>query len=607
MFLKDIDTIELNKIVKIVERLENKKSTLPSLKMTFLSNITVNIMLPYLKYLCYQEKLRPIISLSNYNTIMQDTINSNSQLYQFEPDIILICLKMEILSKKLSLEFASINPADVKKEVKRILEFVDTALNNIRKNSNATIFLHNFEIPTNPDLGIFDYQHKSCQINTFRSMNLELIDIIKRYKDVYIIDIELLKSKFGYSNFFDNRYWFLAKSPYSAKAFKLIAKEYIKFIKAIKGKNKKCLILDCDNTLWGGLIGEDGINNIQIGNDYPGCAYKEFQQSILNLYHRGVMLALCSKNNKKDVVEVFNNHPDMILKKEHFIIMKINWKDKVQNIKDIAQDLNIGTDSLVFVDDSNFEINLVNQILPEVSVLHLPGDFTLYSKLLSSSGLFDSLNFSEEDKTRNRMYKEDLNRKKVINDFPATNLEDYYKYLEMVLEIKSADDFSIPRIAQLTQRTNQFNLVTKKYQETEIKAIIESGNADIYYLKLKDRFGESGIVGVAILVYKDKDCIINTFLLSCRILGRGVEDAFLKFCIDSAISKEYKRIIGLYKPTKKNSFVKDFYQNHMFEPISINNESKDYIFYTEKNSFDYPDFFKKIITPNLETKGRSPG
>jgi len=211
------------------------------------------------------------------------------------------------------------------------------------------------------------------------------------------VDLDLMQSYVGYRNFIDTRYWHIGKAPYSREALMLIAKEYMKFARASLGRNRKCLVIDCDNTLWGGIIGEDGIDGIKLGRTYPGSAYLEFQQSILDLYNRGVILAISSKNNKDDILEVLNNHPDMALNEEHFAIIKADWNDKVSNIKEIAEDLNIGLDSMVFVDDSDFETNMVNEYLPEVKVVTLPKDPTVYRDTLNSYGFFDSLVVSEED------------------------------------------------------------------------------------------------------------------------------------------------------------------------------------------------------------------
>ena len=259
---------------------------------------------------------------------------------------------------------------------------------------------------------------------------------------------------------------------------------------------------------------------IKLGQTYPGSIYYEFQKELINFYNRGVILALCSKNNENDVWEVFWNHPAMILKEEHIAASRINWQDKAVNIKQISEELNIGLDSMVFIDDSDFEVEFVRKTLPEVEVIHIPQTkITENRNMLLSCGLFDTLTYSIEDKNRTAMYKAQAARKNL--QVIATDMKSYLKSLEMEIDIDFADEFSIPRIAQLTQKTNQFNLTTKRYSETDIKNLVESDNSDVIYLKLKDKFGDSGIVGVCILKYENKMSLFDTFLLSCRVLGRG--------------------------------------------------------------------------------------
>lgn len=588
----NIEEFKFNEIIKLVNSLEDKDGDRVPLKIAFLRNITIDSIIPYLKFLCLKEDIKVNTYMGDYNNIFQNVVDTKSDLYRFNPDIIIICLKLETLAVRLFKSFSDLSSKEINEEAIRIVDYVDSILREIRKRSNATILLHNFEIPVYPSFGVYDYQHHSKQVNTIRKIDFDLLDIVSKYNSTYIVDIDMLKSTIGYLNFTDNRYWHIAKAPYTRKALKIIAKEYTKFIRILKGKNKKCLVLDCDNTLWGGIIGEDGINKIKIGKTYPGSAYLAFQQAILNLYDQGVILAICSKNNEQDVLEVLENHPDMILRKKHFISMRINWNDKVTNLREIANELNIGLDSLVLIDDSDFEINLVKKLLPEVEAVQLPKDPSSYRDLLNSSGLFDKLTFSKEDRMRSEMYMVEINRKEA--KLQATNLEDYYKYLEMKVSINSADEFSIPRISQLTQKTNQFNLTTMRYSESEIKKLLESKDADVRYLHLKDRFGDSGIVGATILKYQGNDALIDTFLLSCRVVGRGVEEVFLKDCVNIAKKRSCEKIIGIYVPTGKNAQVEEFYKNHNFSLIEKNSNGAKYSFFLKENYPDFPSYFKSI-------------
>ena len=593
-----IDELKFSEMVKLVKSLDDKEGDWVPLKIAFLRNITIDPIVPYIKFLCYEENLRASIYMGDYDNVMQDVIDANSTMYRYSPDVIIICLKMETLAEKLAASFCNMTLEDINEESNKVIGFVDKVLSEIRRNTEAVILLHSFETPVYPSFGILDYQDRFKQVNTFRRINSDLLDVIAKYDSTYVVDIDLLKSTIGYRSFTDNRYWHIGRSPYTREAYKIIAQEYMKFIRALKGKNRKCLVLDCDNTLWGGIVGEDGINKINIGKTYPGSAYREFQQAILNLHNRGIMLAICSKNNDTDVMEVLGNHPDMILRKEHFVSMKINWNDKVTNLKEIASELNIGSDSLVLIDDSDFEINMVRKMLPEVTAIKLPNDPSSYRDLLNSCGLFDTLTFSEEDQKRTEMYKAEIGRRKAKREFQAATLEDYYKYLEMEVSIQSVDEFTIPRISQLTQRTNQFNLTTKRYSESEIRQLSESNDSNVRYLSLKDRFGDSGIVGVTVLKYLGKESLIDTFLLSCRIIGRGVEDILLKDCVDMAVRQACDRIVGLYIPTKKNGQVEQFYANHGFSCIENNSSRAKYSFSLKESFPDFPVYFKSIQIGN---------
>jgi FkbH-like protein len=346
--------------------------------------------------------------------------------------------------------------------------------------------------------------------------------------------------------------------------------------------------------LWGGIIGEDGLPGIKLGKTHPGSAYYEFQQEILNLFNRGIILAVCSKNESEDVLQVFRNHPDMLLKEKHIAAFKVNWEDKPANLRRIAQELNIGLDSLVFVDDSQFEADLVRTALPEVEVIHLPENRAVeYKYILASCGLFDTLALSEEDKNRGAMYKAEAARKELLST--TTDMKTYLSSLEMQLEIRFPDTFSTPRVAQLTQKTNQFNLTTRRYSESNIREFLEASNSDVILLKVRDKFGDYGIVGACILRYDEVTALIDSFLLSCRVIGRGVEEAFLAEALKLAAQKNCQIVVGEYYASAKNAQVKDFYVKQGFQRITAGNQECDERYeYNLKNAHRLTGSFKNI-------------
>jgi FkbH-like protein len=594
-FGNSAENLKTDDIVKIVSDFEKSMPTDNLLKILVLRNFTIEPMVTYLKYFCYQSHISCSVTLGDYDNILQEIIQPDGALSTVKPDIVIICFRLDQFSDRITRSCIGMQPGEITALIKEITDFIRGFLTEIRKKTSSVVLVNNFEVPPYTSLGILDWQNKDSEPNLTRELNRQLIDITLRFTGVFIVDIENLKSIAGYENFIDNRNWYLARLPYSQKALRMIAEEYTKFIRSIQGRTKKCIVLDCDNTLWGGIIGEDSINKIQIGSTYPGCIYAEFQQSILNMYRRGILLAICSKNNENDVLEVFENHPEMILKKEHFVAKKINWNDKVSNIREIAKDLNIGIESLVLVDDNPFEIDYVRQMLPEVEVIpfRAPTGY-FYRDILYRSGLFDTVAFSDEDRTRSELYHGDQCRQALKSG--SQSLEGFFRDLQMEVIIKNSDAFAIPRIAQLTQKTNQFNLTTKRYTESQIEKFSRSPDWCVRYLEVKDRFGSNGIVGVAILHFNGETAVIDSFLMSCRIIGRSVEEVFLLDCIECAKDRNCKTITGQYIPTKKNEIVKEFYEKQNFTLLNMKDPDEVHYYTKEIQTMDivYPSYFKSI-------------
>ncbi len=568
---------------------------LPKLNISILRNVMVEPIEPYIKYLSYQSGYCAKVKFGEYDNIFQEAVGGKNDLLNSDTDCVLIFTKLETLSWNLARNYTALKHAKIKEEVGIIKEFIKNVLLGIRSQTNGMILWHSFELPVYPAFGILDSQYSDGQLKTICDLNEHLRVNLHRHENAYLVDMNLCLARLGFHQFYDQRYWHIGKAPYSRTAIREISLEIIKYIRPLIGKNKKCLVLDCDNVLWGGIIGEDGLSGIQLGKNYPGSFYYEFQQEVLNLYNRGIILGLCSKNNEEDVWEVFRKHPDMVLKEDHISTFQINWEDKITNLKRITQDLNISLDSLVFIDDSEFEINLVRMALPEVEVIHIPRSKVVESRyILASCGLFDTLALSEEDKKRGSLYKTEIKRKELLAQ--SIDMKTYFKSLEMKLDICFADEFTIPRIAQLTQKTNQFNLTTKRYSEADIKSLSNTNSSDVVYVKLEDRFGDSGIIGVCILKYSNKKALIDTFLLSCRVLGRGVEDAFLSNVLKLAKMRECEEVIGEYYATLKNSQVSDFYVKQGFEKIKEKSNNEKGVFYYDqyRNIKNEPDYFAEI-------------
>lgn len=563
------------------------------LKIAFLRNITMDPAAVYLKYFCRREGIAAQVHMGEYDNAFQDLSADDSPLFRFGPDLIILCLYKALLCSRLMDGFAGLTPAEIKQESEKLISFFRSLFIALRRHSRAPVLVHNFETPVDAALGVADYQSRAHQVNTFRRLNRQLLAAMQEFENMFVLDMDLLQSRIGSANFFDTRTWHLGRAPYSLSAAREISGEYVKFIRALYGRSKKCLVLDCDNTLWGGILGEDGMANIQIGAVWPGSGYLEFQKAVLNLYHRGVMLGLCSKNNEADVVQVLDDHPDMILKKRHFVALRINWENKAANLESIAAELNIDLESMVFVDDSAFEIGLVNTLLPQVVTLQLPQDPLHYTQFLAACGLFDTLTISSEDRLRSQMILTERKRKRAAEEMSSLSLEAYYEDLQMEVTIDYADDYSIPRISQLTQRTNQFNLTTRRYTEADIRALSTDPKTDVIGLRLKDRFGDMGVVGAGILKHANSGSLIDTFLLSCRVLGRGVEDVLLATLADIARNKGKTRLIGQYLATGKNEQVADFYSRKGFRDSGNSSTAHRYELALSR-VLRAPDYFKKI-------------
>lgn len=557
-------------VANALDNMNTEESGLPVSRIAVLRNFTFEPLLAVIKSEIARMGFFPSIYVGGYDSVAVDTMNPDSGFYRFKPDFVIIAQWLEELSPQLMTRFLSLDADKIAAETQRVLDTVTDIIGSVRRHCKAPILINNFPIPDYAAFGALDAQAEGMQINTLRRLNMELLRRAKEISDVYMVDYAYLMSRLGYQNGFDERYWHMGKAPISRHAVLPFGLEYSRFIRALCGKAHKCLILDCDNTLWGGIVGEEGIEKIRLGPAYPGSCYRAFQREILNLHDKGVILALCSKNNEEDVLEVLRRHPYMLLREEVFSTWQINWDDKATNIRRIVKELNIGMDSVVFADESEYEIGLVKSQIPEITVLKLPAEPSRFRAELSKMGYFDSLSFSKEDRYRNKMYRDEAKRKQILTK--ACSMIDYLKQLQISVHIGRPDPFHIPRAAQLTQKTNQFNLTAKRYTESDIATFAGDPRWDVLCLRLKDKISDMGLVGVAILKYDGAIAEIDTLLMSCRALGRGAEDALYAYIINQVQSKGFKTLRGRYIPTPKNRQVSDFYSRRGFACVAKKGE-----------------------------------
>jgi len=538
----------------------------PSLKVGILRNITVDNYLPLLKYVL-SKQFSVELQQGEFDVIIQEALDPQMPMNRFAPDVLIVFLNIRQIAPDLWYRYPSLSPGEIDAEKASVVQYVQNLLEAFHRNSRCKVIFNLFELPPHPALDLAEMQTRNGQRELIDGLNREVLSIARQVPDIYLADLNVILEKLGASHYFDKRYWYMGKAPYTLEALKEIAVEHVKIIHSLYGKTKKCLVLDCDNTLWGGIIGEDGMRNIRIGKTFPGNMFLDFQQAILNLSSKGVILAICSKNNESDVMEVLENHPDMLLRKNNFACIYANWNNKADNIRNIALDLNIGLDSIVFVDDSEFESNLVRDQVEGVTVITLPKEASGYAELLQNCGLFDKLNYTSEDRKRGDLYRVNVERDKLKTSF--SDLHSYYRSLEMVIDIEPVDEFSAPRASQLTQRTNQFNLTTRRYSVDDITGFMRSPDHEVLLLKLSDKFGDMGIVGLQIIDYTEHGkAKIDSFMMSCRIIGRGVENVFLRTAVRRSLDREAAQVEGQFIRTGKNALASEFYRSNGFGEVS---------------------------------------
>lgn len=387
-------------------------------------------------------------------------------------------------------------------------------------------------------------------------------------RSIKVLDFTSFTSQYSLSELVDKRHFYMAQVPINPRLANSFKNWFKQKIHTLGGLRKKCLIVDLDNTLWGGILGEDGIAGIQLGNDYPGNCYRHFQMVIKEMKNNGVLLAICSKNNWEDVQQVIDQRDEMILKQDDFSSLKINWESKPENIKKITQELNIGLDSVVFIDDNPFEREQIRALLPEVVVPEFPSQpYQLFDFIKEVyNQWFQIYELTDEDKRKTEQYKENAKRKNFIARYDSS--KSFLKAMQIKLIFYESFNLHLPRIAQMTQKTNQFNLTTKRYTETDLNNLM---NCDyvVSDISVQDKFGDNGITAASIIKIKGSKAIIDTFLLSCRILGRGIETVFLNLILNRLFEKGVKMVFACFIPTDKNKQVGQFFENNGFELISI--------------------------------------
>ncbi|MGB7582848.1 MAG: HAD-IIIC family phosphatase, partial [Sedimentisphaerales bacterium] len=547
--------------------------------IAFVSSYTADPLAYYVQVFSAQNDLAVNQYIAPYGQFNQELLNPQSELYRASPQLTFLLIEIEPL-----LANDTIDEQTQSSVLSRLQDLIDAFL----KYSTGILVINTFPACPSWPLNVLpDQRHILIE-----KLNAGIIEHYQSHPRIQILDLDALVAYSGCQNAMSSQMMSMARIPFSEAFLGLLARRIISHIIATKGLARKCLVLDCDNTLWGGIIGEDGLDGIQIGHDSPGREYLEFQKTILELYEQGIVLAINSKNNSADVMQVLNEHPQMLLREKHFASILVNWEPKPQNMQKIAEQINIGLDSIVFIDDNPAERELMRQSLPQVETLDMPADPSLFARTLRETGFFTRAYLTEEDKNRGQIYAAQRQRGQFQQS--CTTLEDFLKSLEMVVSIHPASKDDIKRVAQLTQRTNQFNLTTRRYTEADIAAMAQNPNWRIYVLGLKDKFGDNGTVGLALVEIQPKQWRVDTFLMSCRVIGRQVEDALVDRICRDTVKAGCVDISAEYIPSAKNNLVTGFWDKMGFE--KENADAQQVRYSKQLENYQSPQFlYLKIV------------
>ena len=492
---------------------------------------------------------------ADYDQIDAQVMAPDSELYRFAPQGVLL----QMCTEKLQEAFYDCPPEARASFAEDTYARIRQIWSRIGSRIPATVLQCNFPLIDDGVFGQFGNKTEQSFLFQQRKLNYLLMQGCQEAKNTFLIDLDALQTALGRSTFADPKLYYVAKMPISLAALPAAAKLVVDVVRSLQGTVKKCLVLDLDNTLWGGVIGDDGLSGIQIGELGTGHAFSDFQKWLKDLKNRGILLTVCSKNNEDTAKEPFEKHPEMVLRLEDFSMFVANWEDKARNIRTIQQSLNIGMDSMVFLDDNPFERELVRTMIPEITVPELPEDPALYLQYLRGLDLFETASYSREDAGRTEQYREKAQRAAFEAAFQS--YDDYLEALQMRASAAAFDPFHYPRIAQLTQRSNQFNLRTVRYTEAEIEALAQDDSRIGLYFTLKDKFGDHGLISVVVLEKQPEDTLfISEWLMSCRVLKRGMEEFIVDKILSVAAQQGFRRVVGEYIPTPKNAMVKDLYE-----------------------------------------------
>jgi FkbH-like protein len=541
---------------------EVRESLLEPVRVGVLSTFTLDPIAPYLRVEGARRGLAIAPAMAPFGQIEQQVLDAKSELLRDSPDVVVVAMRVEEAAPELVHDFVALTADRLNELVDAYCARVAAVVARIRENSRAQVIVWNQAPFARLVAGMADASLVPSQQHLVALLNQKLTAAVTAV-GATVFDVARLATELGTRNWYDAKLNYLGRIPMSGAAQMLAAKQLARHVRALSRPTSKCIVVDLDNTLWGGVLGEDGVGGIALGDTYPGSAFKTFQRVLRGYRDRGILLAIASKNNEADVLEVFS-HPDMILKLDDFSARQIHWNDKASSLKAIAAELNIGVDALVFFDDNPVERTWVREQLPEVTIIDVPKDVMGYVGALDDSGAFDQLALTAEDRARHGLYRGEAQRR----DLQASvgSVEDFLRSLEMKVIVEPINAKNTARVVQLLAKTNQFNVTTRRHSVTELDALLAKDGTIGLVIRVTDRFGDNGLVGVALAVRDDAETwSIDTFLMSCRVLGRRVEQALFGEIARRARSIGARRIRGEFIPTKKNAPSATFFADTGFE------------------------------------------
>jgi FkbH-like protein len=546
---------------QLKKNLKNDFSKLKSIRVAVLGDTATQFLAQALRGNGYNEGYDFQIFEADFNQIERQVFDAGSELYEFKPEVVIIFQS----SHKLLGKYNKLKPEQHSDLAKNQMELIENINSAISAQCEAKIIVYNYAEINDSVFGNYANKVESSFLFQLRKLNYELMSYAAKQPNLYICDISSIQNQVGKNNLFQSSVYINTEMVLSLDALPLVVSLTTGLIASMYGRLNKCLILDLDNTMWGGIIGDDGLENIQLGSLGIGKAFTEFQHWMKKLQRRGIILAVCSKNTESVAKEPFEKHPDMVLRLEDIAVFVANWDNKVDNIRQIQSILNIGFDSMVFLDDNPFERNIVRENIAGIIVPELPEDPAEYLEYLYTLNLFETISFSSQDTERTKQYQVEAERAVVQKSF--TNEDDFLKSLNMVSLVEPFNKFNTPRVAQLSQRSNQFNLRTVRYTEADIERISVSEDFYSFAFTLEDKFGDNGLICVVILKKEDDTTLfIDTWFMSCRVLKRGMENFVKNTIAGFAKEKGFSRLKGEFIPTEKNAMVKDHYLNLEFKP-----------------------------------------